>query len=290
MRLAAKWRPDWRWEVDLGPERPESFRIRDEWVDVVKMGRGRPLVLVPGMAGGWRLVWPLARVLSRQFAVHLCGLRGDRDPWVGLDGGPSVPWDLSEYARDLKELIDQLGLSAPAVMGVSFGGAVALQFAVQYPEDLSALMVFGADSRFRSTMATTIARRILERYPLPTDSPFVNQFFHLLYGRKPEPGPVVDFVIDRIWETGQGVMARRLAQLESFDITDELWRVEVPTLVQAGSRDVIVPVARQRMLADAIAESRLQVIDGAGHVGFLTHPAEVVRGIRQHLARVEAMV
>jgi pimeloyl-ACP methyl ester carboxylesterase len=235
-------------------------------------------------------LWPLAQSLARHFQVHLCGLRGDRDPWIGLDGGPGVPWDLSEYAHDLKELIDRLGLSAPAVMGVSFGGAVALQFAAEYPEGLSSLMVYGADSRFRTSLASTIARRVLERYPLPSDSPFVNQFFHLLYGRKPEPGPMVDFVIERIWETGQGVMARRLAQLESFDISDQLWRIDVPTLVQAGERDVIVPASRQRVLADSIAGARFQAIADSGHLGFLTHRADVVRGVRQHLLRVGAMV
>ena len=290
MRLAAKWRPDWTWEVDLGTETPQPVQIGGEWVDVLRVGRGRPLVLVPGLAGGWKLLWPLAQRLARHFEVHLCGLRGDRDPWIGLEGGPGVPLDLSEYAHDLKDLIDRLGLSAPAVMGVSFGGAVALQFAIEYPDDLSALMVYGADSRFRTSMASTIARRVLERYPLPKDSPFVNQFFHLLYGRKPEPGPVVDFVIERIWETGQGVMARRLAQLESFDISDQLWRIDVPTLVQAGTRDVIVPTARQRTLADSIAGARFQAIDDSGHIGFLTHRADVVRGVRQHLSRVGAMV
>ena len=105
-------------------------------------------------------------------------------------------------------------------------------------------------------------RRVLERYPLPSDSPFVNQFFNLLYGRKPEPGPLVDFVVQRIWETGQGVMARRLAQLESFDVSDQLWRIDVPTLVLAGGRDVIVPPSRQQALADAIAGAAVQVIAG----------------------------
>src|SRR5262245_49144788 len=158
MRVAAKWRPDWTWEVDLGTEPPETVLIGGGWVDVLRLGRGRPLVLVPGLAGGWKLLWPLAQSLARHFQVHLCGLRGDRDPWIGLDGGQRVPWDLSEYAHDLKELIDRLGLSAPAVMGVSFGGAVALQFAAEYPEGLSSLMVYGADSRFRTSLASTIAR------------------------------------------------------------------------------------------------------------------------------------
>lgn len=290
MRLAAKWRPDWNWEVDLGPEPLQPVLVSGEWVDVVRMGRGRPLVLVPGLAGGWRLLWPLARQLSRHCEVYLCGLRGDRDPWIGLEGGPGVPWDLSDYAHDLKDLIDRLDLSSPAVMGVSFGGAIALQFAIDYPQSLSSLMVYGADSRFRTSIASTIARRVLERYPLPTDSPFVNQFFHLLYGKKPDPGPVVDFVIRRIWETGQRVMARRLAQLESFDIAEQLWRIEVPTLVQAGGRDVIVPASRQRLLAESISGARFRTIEDSGHIGFLTHRVEVVRGVRQHMARVHAVV
>jgi pimeloyl-ACP methyl ester carboxylesterase len=290
MRLAAKWRPDRTWEVACEMEPPQPIRIGGEWVDVVRVGRGRPLVLVPGLAGGWKLLWPLAQSLARQFEVFLVGLRGDRDPWVGLEGGPGMPWDLEEYAEDLKDLIDRIGLSCPAVMGVSFGGAVALEFAIRYPHALSSLVINGADSRFRTTLASTIARRVLERYPLPSNSPFVNQFFHLLYGRKPDPGPVVDFVIERIWETDQGVMARRLAQLESFDISEKLWRIDVPSLVLAGSRDVIVPAARQKALADSIAGARFRTIEDAGHIGFLTHRAEVVREVRRHLGRVTAQV
>src|SRR5262249_59652452 len=103
-----------------------------------------------------------------------------------------------------------------------------------------------------------------------------NEFFHLLFGTKPEPGPLLDFVVERIWETDQSVMAQRLAQLESFDVSDRLWRIDVPTLVLAGGRDVIVPPARQRALADSIAGARFEIIEGAGHVGFLTHRAEVV--------------
>ncbi len=290
MRLAAKWRPEWNWEADLAPEPSQPILIGGEWVDVVRLGRGRPLVLVPGLAGGWKLLWPMARSLARHCEVYICGLRGDRDPCIGLEGKPGVPWDLSEYANDLSELIDRLNLSSPAVMGVSFGGAIALQLAIDHPHSLGSLMVYGADSHFRTSFASTIARRVLERYPLPCDSPFVNQFFHLLYGKKPEPGPVVDFVARRIWETGQGVMARRLAQLESFDIADQLWRIQVPTLIQAGARDVIVPASRQRALAEAVSGSRFRLIEDSGHIGFLTHRAEVVRGVRQHLARVNAVV
>ena len=100
---------------------------------------------------------------------------------------------------------------------------------------------------------------MLERFPLPSDNRFVNQFFNLLYGAKPEPGPLIDFVVDRIWETDQSVMAQRLAQLELFDVSDRLWRIDVPTLIVAGARDAIVPAARQRL---GRGDHRCSISDG----------------------------
>jgi 3-oxoadipate enol-lactonase len=245
-------------------------------------------VLVPGLAGGWKLLWPLARGLARHFEVILPGLRGDR---AGSDEAKAEPvGDLAGYAEDLAVLMDQLGLSNASVFGVSFGGAVALELAVEHPHRLSRLIVSGAAARFPTSLGSAIARRVLERFPLPNDNAFVNQFFHLLYGRKPEPGPLVDFVVDRIWETEQSVMARRLAQLESFDVADRLWRIDVPTLVLAGRKDVIVPADRQRALAEAIAGARFEVLDEAGHIGFLTHRAEVIRSVQRQLKSVQAAV
>src|SRR5208283_1357628 len=124
--------------------------------------------------------------------------------------------------------------------------------------------------------------RVLERFPLPADNQFVNQFFNLLHGAKPEPGPLADFVVERIWETDQSVMARRLAQIETFDISNRLWQIDVPTLVLAASKDAIVSVSRQKLLAESIP--------GAGHIGFLTHASEVVRQVRRHLHEVNAAV
>jgi 3-oxoadipate enol-lactonase len=256
----------------------------------MRLGRGDPLVLVPGLAGGWKLLGPLARGLARHFEVFLPGLRGDRTRFAGASEAPGAIGDLGGYAEDLAVLMDQLGLANPSVFGVSFGGAVALELAVEHPHRLSGLIVHGAEARFHPSLGSAIARRVLERFPLPSDNRFVNQFFHLLYGQKPEPGPLVDFVVDRIWETEQSVMARRLAQLESFDVSDRLWRIDVPTLVLAGRRDVIVPADRQRALAEAISGARFEVLDDAGHIGFLTHRAEVIRSVRKHLTRVKAAV
>jgi pimeloyl-ACP methyl ester carboxylesterase len=231
-------------------------------------------------------VMPLARRLARHFEVFACGLRDDRLALGGLHTAARGARDIGDYARDLAHIIEQLGLECPLVFGVSFGGAIALEFAAEFPHRLAGLIVQGAEARFRPTFGSTIARLVLERFPLPSDSLFVNQFSHLLYGGRPEPGPLVDYVVDRIWETDQSVMAERLALLESFDIRDRLWRIDVPALVIAGERDVIVPSAHQRALASGIASARFELIESAGHVAFLTHRSEVAHRVRRHLRRV----
>jgi pimeloyl-ACP methyl ester carboxylesterase len=290
MRLAAKWQTSWRWVGGFEPGQLRPIRIDGGWVDVIRLGRGDPLVLVPGLAGSWKLLWPLARHLAQHFEVFLYGLRGDRQNWAGPGGAVHRVWDIGDYAEDLAALIDRLGLQHPSVFGVSFGGAIALELAAQHPQSLGGLIVHGAEARFHPTLGSAIARRVLERFPLPSDNPFVNQFFHLLHGTKPEPGPLVDFVVERIWETDQSVIAQRLAQLESFDVSDRLWRIEVPTLVLAGGRDVIVPAVRQRALAETISGARFENIDDAGHIGFLTHRSIVGRSVRRHLRQVKAAV
>jgi pimeloyl-ACP methyl ester carboxylesterase len=291
MRLASKWQNSPAISAPrIEHERIELIRVGGKYVEVVRLGRGEPLILVPGLAGSWRLVLPLARSLARYYAVTTYGLCGDEWNWGIQHSQPRLVCNIGGYAQELAVLIERLGLECPTVFGVSFGGAIALELAVERPHRLGALIVHGAAARFRASLGSTIARRVLERFPLPSDNRFVNQFFHLLYGAKPEPGPLVDFVTERIWETDQSVMAGRLAQLESFDVSDRLWRIEVPTLVLAGGRDVIVPAARQQELAGAIPGAHFEPIENAGHIGFLTHRGEVVREVRGHLGRVKAAV
>jgi pimeloyl-ACP methyl ester carboxylesterase len=270
--------------------RRNLVRLGGSLVEVVRLGKGRPVVLVPGLAGSWPLLMPLAHRLARHYQVITYGLRGDGLAAPTFTGPGAEVWDMAVHAADLASLIDQLELECPAVFGVSFGGAIALELAVEHPSRLGALIVQGADARFASSIGSSIARRVLERFVLPPDNEFVNQFFNLLHGAKPEPGPLVDFVTARIWETDQSVMASRLALLEHYNITDRLWQIDVPTLVMAGSKDVIVPASRQHLLARSIPGARFELLEGAGHIGFLTHRSETLRHMRALLKAVESSV
>src|SRR4051812_32925681 len=96
MRIAARRRSEWMLSSHDDAGRHVEVRVAGEWMDVVQLGHGDPIVLVPGLAGGWKLLAPLAMKLARHYQVTIPGLRGDRFP----TGTASVR-DMAEHASDL---------------------------------------------------------------------------------------------------------------------------------------------------------------------------------------------
>jgi pimeloyl-ACP methyl ester carboxylesterase len=241
-------------------------------------GAGPPLVLVPGLAGGFELLGPLARLLAQHYRVISFQLRGEDDAFAlrrrfGLD----------DLVDDLAEFLGWYGLEAPPLMGVSFGGVLALEFAARRPRGLSSLIVQGAGARFERGLLQQVAGTVLARYPLPADNPFVNQFFNLLFGGRQRPGPLFRFVTRQCWQTDQAVMAHRFGLVERFDITRRLGRIRVPALVLTGERDLLVSAKSLAALCEGLADCRQVSLPGCGHLAFATRPERVAEEVRGFL-------
>jgi len=248
-------------------------------VSYKEWGEGPPLVLVPGLAGGYELLGPLARLLAGHFRVISYQLRGEDDPFALRQR-----FGLPELVDDLAELIGWLGLECPAVMGVSFGGILALELAARHPSRLRKLIVQGVGSHFERGFLQGIAGSVLSCFPLPADSPFVNQFFNLLFGGRNRPGSLFDFVTRQCWQTDQSVMAHRFHLAEQFDMVERLHRVRTPALILSGERDLLVSAESMKTLHRGIKGSRVVELEGCGHLAFAMQPeriAEEVRGFLQ---------
>ncbi len=247
---------------------------------VVRLGNGDPLVMLPGMAGGWQLVLPLAERLAAHYEVIIIGFSDENGPPFRVEQ-PS----LGDEANSVWRVIERLGIERPTIMGLSFGGAVALELATEISEAINSLVLTGIASNFGHRMATDLVLHALEHYPLPQNSPMINQFFNLLHAGKPDSRSFADLIVQRCWTTDQMVMVRRLRALAAFDVSDRLWQISVPTLVVAGTRDVIVPSDRQINLARSLTTSSYRQLEGAGHIGFLTDAPKLTRQITRHLKR-----
>ncbi|HVS34929.1 MAG TPA: alpha/beta hydrolase [Gemmataceae bacterium] len=272
------------WLRACGAEfRPEVGRtgcahLRHYTAQYCVWGEGPPLVLVPGLAGGFELLGPLARLLARDFQVISYQLRGEDDCFA-----LRRRFDRSNLVDDLTEFLDLLGLERPTLMGVSFGGVLALELAARRPHGLQSLIVQGVGARFEKGLLQQVAGMVLSRYPLPADNPFVNQFFNLLFGGRQKQGPLFQFVTCQCWQTDQSVMMHRLRMVESFALDDRLARIAAPTLILAGDRDLLVSKRSLAELKRGIRRSRLVELPGCGHLAFAAQPERVADEVRRFL-------
>ncbi len=246
-------------------------------------GDGPPLVLVPGMAGGFRLLGPVAKILSRSFRVITYQLRGEDNCFA-----IRRPFGMADLVDDLAEFIAWRGLEAPAIFGVSFGSIIALELAARFPARLSRLVVQGVGSRFESGLIHQVAKTVLNRFPLPADNPFVNQFFNLLFGAPQKQDALFDFVTRQCWQTDQSVMAHRFLLVESFNLDSRLHRIRVPTLIMNGQRDVLVSRQTMQDLCDGIGGATLLRLPSCGHLACVTHPELVASHVKSFLAEDSA--
>jgi pimeloyl-ACP methyl ester carboxylesterase len=241
-------------------------------------GTGAPVILIPGLAGGLELLGPLAKSLSETHHVFRYQLRGENDCFVLRH-----PFQLDDLVDDLAELIDELRLENPTIMGVSFGGIIALMFAIRHPYRLNRLIVQGVGARFERTLIQQIASTVLSRFPLPADSPFVNQFFNLLFGSRQKRDSLFEFVTRQIWQTDQGMMAHRFRLVEDFDVVKQLHSIVAPTLVLSGDRDILVSPQTLTPLCDDIPNVTLARLPDSGHLAFVTQPDLVMKKVVQFL-------
>lgn len=242
-------------------------------------GEGRPLILVPGLAGGFELLGPLARMLAQDFQVISYQLRGEDDCFA-----LRRRFTLPDLVEDLRELLDWFGLERPPVLGVSFGGVLALELAMRWPNRTSALITQGVGARFERGLLQQVAGWILSRYPLPSDSPFVNQFFNLLFGTRQKPGPLFEFVTRQCWQTDQSVMTHRFQLVESFNPGHRLHSVRVPALLMAGDRDLLASPRSVQELAQSLEAAHRVELPGCGHLAFVTQPERVAHEVKRFLA------
>ncbi len=271
-------------------------RIRDVSLFVKVMGSGYPLLLMHGGPGldhtTLSSLEPLAAAFTLIFYDHRCN---------GRSGGAVQSMTWQNLTADAEALRRQLGFDQWAVLGHSFGGNVALEYALRYPERLSHLLLLDtcADAWWAQHNAAEIlakrgyrdatvraARRFYNGQLRPGEVSrivfrFIGAYFHH-FGLATLPHVARSALRMKMRPEAHVFAFQQL--LTGWTVMDRLHKIQAPALVLAGRDDFLFPPEHQAILADRLPRAQLEIIERAGHNAHDERAPEVIDIVQRFMA------
>jgi poly(3-hydroxyalkanoate) depolymerase len=237
-----------------------------------------PLLLFNGIGANWELARPFLEALTDTTAIIF------DVPGVGGSPVPTLPYRPSRLARLAASLVAELGYQEIDVAGVSWGGAMAQQFAHQYPT-LCRRLVLAATSP--GAIMVPARPSVLWKMATPwryTDKDYMSKVAPEIYGGafRKDPSLIGSHAKAMHGARNRGYLYQLLA-MTGWTSLPWLWSLPQPTLVLMGRDDPLVPVINGRVLAQLIPDAKLRLIDD-GHLFMVTRPKESAAMIEAFLA------
>lgn len=242
-------------------------------------GQGPPLVILPGIAGGFELMGPVIEELSKSFKIYSFQYRGE-DNFFSVRNCISF----SDFEQDLDEILAFWRLEKPNIFGASFGGALALKYALNNPNKLGSVITQGTGIKYERGIIQRLASMILSYYQVPETNPFVNQFFRLFLGGKSFSDKQIESIARVCWSTDQAVIRGRLRILKQFDLTNCKKKINVPTLFLKGQKDILLSHDNFAQLQDLCVNNEMHILGKLGHLAFFQSPKLIAKIIHDFIS------
>jgi poly(3-hydroxyalkanoate) depolymerase len=246
----------------------------------IKYGGARepPLLLFNGIGANWELARPFLEALTRTTAIIF------DIPGVGGSPRPLLPYRPSTLARLAAGLVAELSYAEVDVAGVSWGGAIAQQFAHQYP-NLCRRLVLAATAPGVTMVPASLS--VLTKIATPRryiDKDYMNRIAADIYGGafRDDPSLISRHAAAMHGAHHLGYLYQLLA-VSGWTSLPWLWSLRQPTLVLMGRDDPLVLPVNGRILAALIPNAELHLIDD-GHLFLVTRPVETAGLIEAFLA------
>jgi poly(3-hydroxyalkanoate) depolymerase len=251
-------------------------------VDVRPGDRTRtPLVLANGIGASLELLQPFVDALDPSIEV----VRFDV-PGVGGSPLPRLPYRLPSLARLVARLLDRLGYATVDLLGISWGGALAQQFALGQRDRCRRLVLVATGT---GMLMVPGRPRVLARMATPRrylDPGYAERIAAELYGGtiREDPGRARALLHGRTRVGPRRGYLYQLAAGAGWSSLPVLPLIRQPTLLLAGDDDPIVRLVNARIMRRLLPEAELHVYHG-GHLGLLTEAAELAPVVDRFLAR-----
>lgn len=229
-------------------------------------GEGDPLILLMGFGADGNVWEKHVAEYQKHFQCILLDNRG-----VGRSDQPKGPYSTAMMAADTIAVMDHAGVKKARVAGISMGGAIAQELALNYPDRVEKLVLISTWPRFNNYAKTVYQNLIkLRRTSKPED------FMELLQLWIYAP-PFYEKGLEVLKEGQAGAAANENPQSQdgfegqlhacmNHDTVDRLHQISVPTLITIGDMDIFTPPAFSQILHEKIKHSKYVSFPEGGHV------------------------
>jgi len=218
-------------------------------------GSGEPLILVSGMDGTGKLFYRQVPLLARSYRVATYALR-------------DTATTMEELVADLSHVVDAVAPDTrrATIVGESFGGALALSFALERPSQVERLVILNSFPYFSPQIRLHLALFALRTVPWGAMSLVRRVTASRLHSKHTHRAEVRRF-LELTASASRDGYCNRLRVLTRYDVRHRLQNIHVPTLFLASDCDHLVPsVAQAQYMAARVGGATVRVLDGHGHI------------------------
>jgi len=244
-----------------------------------EQGEGAPLILIRGYANSGALWYDQVPDLSAHFRVIAMDNRG-----TGESDKPEEPYTIADMAGDVIGLIEDLDMGSAHLLGISMGGMIAMQAALDAPYAVRSL-VLGCTtcSGTRGFNPDPKVAEMFKTLPELSDEENVRRSMPVLFSEKTirESLDICDRYVRESLKhrPPMSTFVNHIKAIARFDLCDRLSEIVQPTLILHGEGDLLIQPDMARHLYEAIPDSRMELMPGLGHLFFMEEAASFNRTV-----------
>ena len=231
-------------------------------------GSGAPLLLIMGLgwaSHGWHRSRPL---LSEKYRTIALDNRG-----VGRSEAPTGPYSIAQMAADAAAVLNAARVNTAHIFGVSMGGMIAQELALQYPLKVRSLILgCTAPGGPEAVRAEETVLQVLRTRAQDPDQ-FAKAIRPFIYDQATPPGRIeADTAVRRKWYASAEAYSSQLQGVLAWEAYSRIGQISAPTLVIHGENDRLVPAENAKLIAGRIPGAKLVLIPGASHLFVTDQP------------------
>ena len=256
--------------------------VKDIEINYQEAGAGFPLILIHGLNGdltGWALVLP---EFSKHYRTIALDVRGH-----GGTSKPDQPYSIQGFSEDFYAFMNRLKIPKAHILGLSMGGAIAQQFALDHPEMIQSLVLVSTFSHIdeQAYRAFTRLSQSLKEGGYPA---FFDEVVKLAFTPQfiaANPGPLAELKAKRVAINSPAAIGRATEACLAFNLKNEIAKISIPTLVVSGRKDVFTPVHLAEQIHRSIRGSEWKILEDVGHNLYIEKSSQLAQVVLEFLER-----